>query len=164
MRPSFAIDLLRTCLKLFTMNGLSVLVFIVAMASTASSLRCYDCASWNLVENVGIELKTLRSSSGYDCLTSASNYGEVKQCDGHQVACGKVTFTVDGREMNIRGCSPFAAPKAGQCAELEANGVKYTECYCMDKDLCNDAPRVMKVSFPAILMALAFPLMALALI
>ena len=144
------------------MNGLTVFISIVAMASTASSLRCYDCGS-----DLEITNKTSISSSGYDCITSVNNHGEVKECDDDQSACANVTLlptTLDGTIMTVRGCMQMGALYAGKCIKHEGDdGMKYKQCFCLD-DFCNDAPRAMKVSFRALLMALAFPLMTLALI
>jgi len=141
------------------MNGLIVLISIVAMASTASSRRCYDCGS-----DLTRTQKALRSRSDLDCLTSENNYGQVVTCARGQDACYKVTATLNGTTVNLRGCAAKDAQISGQCREVEFDGIKAVGCNCFDKDLCNDAPRAIKVSFRALLMVLAFPLMTLALI
>ena len=75
-----------------------------------------------------------------------------------------LTITVEEGEVNYRKCVPKGSQYAGQCREIETDGVKMNGCYCMDKDLCNDAPLATKVFFPALLVVLAFPLITLVLI
>ena len=117
------------------MNGLTVCMVIVVIASTASSLECYDCGP-DLLQQMQ-QMRCIQHSEIPKCLTSGDNYGMVTKCDEYQSACAKGVVDTCDTTMVVRMCLQQSAHLAGQCQEKDIFGMKVNLCFCVHKDLCN---------------------------